>query len=308
MSDAPLSQADQDNIFSQLNPQDVEEFHHNYQLWQFEQRIAALRAEIDDLQRRLATNRETMQQVAPSPIALATLARLQMHGVNDPVLLDHLLARGDEWLDRTIQRLDYCERMGLIGNDYTKWCAHALEGAYDWIDSLSEAGSETAGETPQAAGIAASDETTPQTTEEMLLQKLMSDEDDEPTYKMAAVPITPVLPEEDTPDDENAEDSQPETLPDIEPAPSEQYELSADLEEMTPVENNVGSSSVQAESVNAQPESSANIPAAPPEPETAAIETRATQPAIEASKTPLPPRPKRKRNLWQKLVHKLVGR
>lgn len=351
MNEAPLSQADQNTIFSRLSPQAVEQFHHNYQLWRFEQRIAALRAEIDDLQRRITENREAMRQVAPSPIALASLARLRLHDVNDPALLDRLLAQGDEWLDRTIQRLDYCERMGLIGGDYTQWCEHALDGAYDWIISFPEESAEPPDETSRATDFPGNDEAPSQTTEEMLLRKLMSEESDTPTHKIAAVPATPafseseilgsegtaadqqepvaasndvlseqVLPDEATIDppapeaaavevilpskvasplieneteasNEDAEvpdHTQPVDLTEIPAAPGEQYEFPTDLTEMTPIESDIDFLPTQPETAVLPPESSTSTPF--------------TQAIGNDTPTPLPPRPPRRRTLWQKLL------
>lgn len=367
MNNGPLSQADLDSIFSRLDPQDVEQFHQGFQRWKFEQRIATLRAEIDDLQRRLAENRAAMQQVAPSPIALASLARLQLHDVSDPALLDRLLARGDDWLDRTIEHLDYCERMGLIGEDYTQWCEHALEGAYDWIDSLNGTGSAADGvaaaEATFAGDISTPDETRPQTTEEMMLQKLMSEENDEPTYKLAAVPITPVLHEDDssseaiTPislednasvgeitfpthdtvtvdeialpaqDTEAAGDSHPseqissDVVEGDKPAPEavmdENIQHAGDVSLLQ--EGDANAPSVQderiqpAEDVSLPGESNAyaspvreeintNPPTMQNRDKLAGIDTLATQPTMEANKTPLPPRPRRKRTFWQRLL------
>lgn len=200
MSDTPLSQETVDSIFSQLSADDVDQFYRGYQRWRFQQRLDELREQLDALQQRMAVNREAIQQNAPSAMALASLARLQSHGVENTDLLDRLLDRGDEWLDRTIQRLEYCEQTGLIGDDYTKWCEHALEGAYDWIDSLTGVNGAAPATQPTAAAegeqeeIAAS-ETLPQTTEAMLLQKLMSEEEEATTLKLPVVPATPVLAE-----------------------------------------------------------------------------------------------------------------
>jgi hypothetical protein len=198
MNDTPLSHETVDSIFSQLDAADVDQFYHGYQRWRFQRRIDALHEQIDALQQRIAANCEDMQRNAPSPMALASLARMQSRGVQDTDLLDRLLERGEEWLDRTIQRLEYCEQAGLIGDDYTKWCEHALEGAYDWIDSLTGANGaapagqpDTLAETDQQANAS---QLLPETTEAMLLQKLMSEEDDV-TLKLPSVPATPVLPE-----------------------------------------------------------------------------------------------------------------
>src|SRR5205085_4678061 len=149
----------------------------------------------------IAENNERMQQAHPSAIALATLAQLQSYGVTDIDLLDLMLERGESWLDQTMQRLTYCEQFDFIrSNNYTEWCEHALEGAYDWIDSMQNASSS-----PEESSLADTS-TNPaantngvldEATEEILLQKLMSDEEAfmlEPTLKRPAV--SPALPEE----------------------------------------------------------------------------------------------------------------
>lgn len=197
MNDMPLSQEQVDSIFAQLKAEDVDQFYRGYQRWRFQQRLDALHEQIDALQQRIADNSEEMQQSAPSAMALASLARMQSRGVQDANLLDRLLERGEEWLDRTIQRLEYCEQTGLIDDDYTKWCEHALEGAYDWIDSLTGANGAASAQQTEAPNEAAQEtasEPLPQTTEAMLLQKLMSDEE-EVTLKIPTVPATPVLAE-----------------------------------------------------------------------------------------------------------------
>jgi len=203
MNDTPLSQENVNNIFSQLNADDVDQFYRGYQRWRFQQRLDALREQIDALQQRMAVNSEEMQQSAPSAMALASLARIQSRGVQDADLLDRLLDRGEEWLDRTIQRLEYCEQTSLIGDDYKKWCEHALEGAYDWIDSLTGAdGAAPASQLDIATEVdqeaVAASEPLPQTTEAMMLQKLMSEEEEASTLKLPTVPTTPVLAESES--------------------------------------------------------------------------------------------------------------
>ncbi len=131
-----LSSDELNSLFAQLNPFSVEQFYTAYQLWSTRQRIQTLQALMDAIQRDIAENTECLEQVHPSALALATLARLQAHGVSDITVLDRMLERGEEWLDRTMQRLEYCEKIDVISGDYTKWCEHALEGAYDWIDSI----------------------------------------------------------------------------------------------------------------------------------------------------------------------------
>lgn len=199
MMDAPGTHShDEINaIFSQLDRRDVEQFYACYQLWILQQHIAEVQAQIQSVTQQIALNQEHLQRVHPSAIALATLARLQSNGVNDIDLLDRMLARGEDWLDRTMQRLAYCEKFDFIRDNYTDWCEHALEGAYDWIDSVDEAQSEngTSPSLPETSVLNtlsdAAVDAQAQTTEEMLLLKLMSDEDEAlmqaTTLKMAAV-------------------------------------------------------------------------------------------------------------------------
>ena len=183
MSDKPrqYSPGEINSIFARLDPQDVERFYQSYQLWTLQQQIVGLQTQITGLQQQIAENNERMQQAHPSAIALATLAQLQSYGVTDIDLLDLMLERGESWLDQTMQRLAYCEQFDFIrSNNYTEWCEHALEGAYDWIDSMQNASSS-----PEESSLAATS-TTPaanmnstldEATEEILLQKLMSNEE-----------------------------------------------------------------------------------------------------------------------------------
>ena len=178
-----------DAIYTQLQQQDIEQFYAGYQLWNLQQQIAALQCEIGALQQQITENGKCLQEVQPSAIALATLARLQANGVSDLELLDRLLEQGEIWLDRMMQRLDYCEQLDdFILDDYTQWCAHALEGAYDWIDSIQE--SRPAEPLPVAA-----EETLTGATEELFLQKLTRNEDEdkasmlETTVKRPAITV-----------------------------------------------------------------------------------------------------------------------
>src|SRR5581483_6534744 len=161
-------------LFMLLSPQDIEQFYQSYQRWMLEQRIEIQQSQIAALQQKIDQNAALMEQVRPSAIALSTLAQLQASGVADIELLDQMLERGEAWLDRTMQQLAYCEHMDLIGESYTEWCRHALEGAYDWIESIQEA--ETQG-TDAATGEESEPAATAEVTENLLLQKLMSDDD-----------------------------------------------------------------------------------------------------------------------------------
>ncbi len=206
-------------IYAQLPQEDIEQFYADYQLWTVQQRIATLQNQIDALHQQILENTERMNQAHPSAIALAALARLQASGVSDTDLLDCMLERGEDWLDHTMQRLDYCEQLeGFMSDDYTQWCKHALEGAYDWIDSMRDADANTDANVEDASSLStlsapASTPSTPteesltEATEELLLQKLTSDEEEEDeeffletTLKRPVV--TPSEPEEHAPDEE----------------------------------------------------------------------------------------------------------
>jgi hypothetical protein len=170
-------------VFSRLALQDIEQFQLLYQHWALQQQINDVQQEIAAVQRELADTVEQIERVHPSAIALATLARLQASGVEDIDLLDRMLERGEEWLDRTIQHLEYCEQLDVIRGDYEEWCRHALEDAFAWLDSmqsdayLASMNASGPGQPAQAStpdGEVATDET----TEELFLQKLMSEETD----------------------------------------------------------------------------------------------------------------------------------
>ncbi len=138
-------QSQLDAVFARLNPQAVEEFYTAYHEWSLQQRMAELRQRIESVRAQQEENEQRMREAQPSAIALAALARLQSNGVSDIALLDAMLERGESWLDETMQRLDYFEQFeDFISDDYTKWCQGALEGAFDWIDSLRENTAQTA--------------------------------------------------------------------------------------------------------------------------------------------------------------------
>ena len=156
-------------IFARLDVADVEQFYKSYHLWSLQQRIEILRIEAEALQQAILENDMLQQQVRPSAIALASLAQFQASGVNDTDLLDRMLERGEDWLDHTIQLLRHCEELDVIGGNYTQWCENALEGAYEWIESMNDSANETSpGDAQPKVDIA---------TEEQLLQKLMSEDE-----------------------------------------------------------------------------------------------------------------------------------
>ena len=179
------------HIYATLNQHDVEQFYAGYQLWYTRQRITTLQEQIGNLHQQISENAERLQQVQPPAVAFATLARLQANGVNEIELLDRMLERGEEWLDLTMQRLDYCEQLDFIHDNYAQWCEHALEGAYDWIDSMRDAYDDT---TPQPVVTTEVDEVSVEATEELLLRKLTSEEEEEVTLKRPSVSLSPSVP------------------------------------------------------------------------------------------------------------------
>ena len=198
-----LSSYEMSLLFEQLSPQDVADFYTAYQQWLRQRRMTYLQTQIIQVRQQIAENNRQLQLVHPSPIALASLARLQSNGVTDLDLLDRMLERGETWLDNTMQHLEYCEKFDFIRGNYTEWCEHALEGAYDWIDSMRKVSIDAAKSSPQFTNQSPSpslsqastgietDETLEETTEEIFLQKLMSEmelEDTIPTLQ--AIPLS----------------------------------------------------------------------------------------------------------------------
>jgi hypothetical protein len=170
-------------ILAQLRQQDVEEFYIGYQYWNLQHQIEAMQIRLDDVRKQIKENNERMQEVQPTAIELATLARLQANGVSDVDLLDRMLERGEAWLDRTMQRLDYLEQLeDFISDDYTQWCQHALDGAYDWIDTALDGNATSqpsTATTSATTGDVKEDQGLVEATEELFLQKISTDEDEE---------------------------------------------------------------------------------------------------------------------------------
>src|SRR5579883_3620637 len=159
-------------VFSRLPEQDIEQFYAQYQLWLLRRRVPIIQKQIEALDEHLAENQQVIESLQPSAVALAVLARLQSSGVSNIDLLDLMLERGEDWLDRVMQRLDYCEQVeDFIQGDYTQWCVRALEGAYDWIDSLLGSVDEEKSSQEDNAGEIV-------LTEELLLQKLSQDDEE----------------------------------------------------------------------------------------------------------------------------------
>lgn len=179
-------------LFTQLNPGHIEQFYQSYQLWTLQQKHMALLTHIATLQQKIVEHTEQMQGLAPSALALASLTQLQACGVEDIDLLERMLERGEVWLDHTIQLLRCCEQLGVIGSNCTEWCEHALEGAYDWIASIGEDADETSTTLAkiEKTDINAIEDISPQITEELILQKLMSD--NEEVNETEEVPVVEV--------------------------------------------------------------------------------------------------------------------
>lgn len=125
-------------LYASLNSQEVEQFFQGYSAWQMRQRMGDLQTQLDLVEQRINDNAVLMQLVQPSALSLSVLTRLQSYGVEDIDLLDSMLERGDEWLDHTMRQLTQCEHLNLIHDNYTEWCRYALEGAYNWLDSIDE--------------------------------------------------------------------------------------------------------------------------------------------------------------------------
>ncbi|GHO83054.1 hypothetical protein [Dictyobacter formicarum] len=194
-----ISQADIDKLFSQLTTTEVDDFYQAYQLWLHRQRVLQIQQELQILREKQAQNTAHMQSIAPSAIALSAIAQLRVHGVDDVDLLDRMLERGEEWLDNTMQLLARCETLNFIQGNYTQWCEHALEGAYEWMWSMNDASLSTYFDVEQPDTMHQQETTQTTTTSEevteaQLLQKLMSEEGEEKTTARPQARITRPLP------------------------------------------------------------------------------------------------------------------
>ncbi|HWS83968.1 MAG TPA: hypothetical protein VN207_06885 [Ktedonobacteraceae bacterium] len=225
-------------LFAQLNPNHIEQFYKSYQSWTLQQHRIALITHIATLQQKITENAEQMQRLAPSALALASLTQLQASGVEDVDLLERMLERGEVWLDHTIQLLVRCEQLDVIGSNYTEWCEYALEGAYDWIDSIGEDNDEIS-TTPAGVEQGRTDTTTEysiQITEELILLKLMSDSDNEEadeTEKLPMVGLSRITQPLSTQDELSSNDEYIEiqdTIQELEDTPVAEVELQLSAE------------------------------------------------------------------------------
>ncbi len=133
-----IQQSDLEHLFSQLNPQEVEQFYQFYRTWQQQGRVEQLIHEIETFRWQIAENDVLLRQAQPSTMVQADIALLETRGVIDIDLLDRMVGRGEIWLNRTIDQLQHCEKLNMIGESYEAWCEHALEGAYEWISTMEE--------------------------------------------------------------------------------------------------------------------------------------------------------------------------
>lgn len=178
-----------EEIFARLNEQDIEQFYAHYQLWLLHHRVPILEQQIDILREHMEENHQHMVAMRPSAIAMAVLARLQSKGVSDVEILDQMLERGEDWLDRMMQRLDYCEQVeDFIRGDYTQWCINSLDGAYDWIDTVRNSPPEETDKRPTVEMPGEAEEA--QATEELLLQKLSTDDEETMRGVTLKLPVT----------------------------------------------------------------------------------------------------------------------
>jgi hypothetical protein len=182
-SHEPIKQVEIDELFSQITTHEVEQFYHTYHLWLKQQQIMSVQQEIHNLKEKQAQNAVLLNTTTPSAVALAALAQLRASGVEEIDLLDRMLERGEEWLDHTMQLLERCEELNVIRGNYTQWCEHALDGAYEWMGSMDDASLHDYFHTestdiPSHPSQPLIDLNPADTvTEDQLLLKLMSDED-----------------------------------------------------------------------------------------------------------------------------------
>src|SRR5436305_1780987 len=175
---------DLNTIFTHFSPQDIEEFYQLYQLWSLQKKREEIVVHMNELQQQIVENEARFKAISPSTIALATLSQFRAIGVGDIDLLERMLERGDEWLDHTLQLFELCERLDMLQGNTTQWCTHALEGAYDWIESMGDINEKSESDDDTQPSIPAISphqplsevEPPPETTEAEFLKKLMSED------------------------------------------------------------------------------------------------------------------------------------
>jgi hypothetical protein len=221
-----FSMTDLDTIFIRFSPQDIEEFYQLYQLWSLKKKREQIISQITELQQQILANKALFEAASPSAIALAVLSQFRAVGVDDIDLLDCMLERGDEWLDHTLQLFERCERLDMLQGDTTEWCTHALEGAYDWIESMGDINDQSASDDDTLLSIPAlstdqslsETEPLPITTEADLLQKLMSEDGENTEFASAFPHIVSDIQEYNELTEDQTQDLQP-AEPDSTPDP-----------------------------------------------------------------------------------------
>jgi hypothetical protein len=194
---------DLDTIFTHFSPQDIEEFYRLYQLWSLQKKREQIISQMNELEKQILANKALFEAASPSAIALAALSQFRAVGVDDIDLLDRMLERGDEWLDHTLQLFERCERLDMLQGDTTAWCTHALEGAYDWIESMGDINDQQATDDDTLLAIPAISidqslseiEPLPTTTEADFLQKLMSEDGEITQIASTSLHIVPDIQE-----------------------------------------------------------------------------------------------------------------
>jgi hypothetical protein len=176
----PITADDLHRIFSRFSPQDVEGFYQLYQLWQLQQKRTAIQQQLQELEELLSTKESSLLEVTPSAIAQAALSQFRASGIDDIDILERMLARGDHWLDHIWQLFERCQRLGIIQGNALEWCEHALEDAYEWLESISCPNNRPHNSLPEPLypshqPLLDAEVLLPTTTEEDFLHKLMSD-------------------------------------------------------------------------------------------------------------------------------------
>jgi hypothetical protein len=215
---------DLDTIFTRFSPQDIEEFYQLYQFWSLQKKREQLVSQINEIEQQILANKVLFEAASPSAIALAALSQFRAVGVDDIDLLDRMLECGDEWLDHTLQLFERCERLDMLQGDTTEWCIHALEGAYDWIESMDDIIDQSASDDDTLLAIPAIStnqslseiEPLPTTTEADFLQKLMSEDGEDTEFASASPHTVPDIQEYSELTEDQTQDLQP-TEPDTPP-------------------------------------------------------------------------------------------
>jgi len=250
----PVGEKDIQQIFTQLSAHDVEQFYAAFQLAMKRQQMEQLTREIEQARQRVVDNEAKMVSVALPLIALVSLVELQANGVEDIDLLDRMLERGEEWLDQTMQNLQRCKQLNMLDEGITLWCEHALEGAYDWIASMSEQESlenslDQPDDEPAAVTLPSESNTT---TEDQLLRKLMSDDDEERVASITTEQTPPPQSEQSEQPEQDETIETPEAAIEAEETEISEPEEAIESEETEITEPETSEESLEAEAAEIQ--------------------------------------------------------